>query len=89
MTRTIKAIIEGKVQGVWYRDSTRRWAMAAGVTGYAHNLPDGSVEVVATGEAAAIGGLITWLHQGPPKARVDKVTVEEIPPQNFPDFTMG
>ncbi len=87
--RTIKARVYGLVQGVWFRDSTRRWAQSAGVTGYANNLPDGSVEVMASGTPAAIEAFIGWLHQGPPKARVERVVVETVADQVFEAFTVG
>lgn len=66
-------IVTGKVQGVFFRASTREQAQALGLRGHAHNLPDGSVEVLAVGEANAIDMLEDWLRQGPPLARVDSV----------------
>jgi acylphosphatase len=65
--------IEGRVQGVWFRESTRRQAEPLGITGYAKNLADGSVEVLACGDAAALDRLAAWLHEGPPRARVTRV----------------
>jgi acylphosphatase len=65
--------ITGKVQGVFFRQSTRSEAARLALTGYARNLPDGSVEVEAHGTAAAVEGLHRWLHTGPRMARVDKV----------------
>lgn len=65
--------IEGRVQGVWFRESTRREAMPLGITGYAKNMPDGSVKVLACGKPGALDQLKNWLKQGPPMARVDKV----------------
>ena len=66
-------LIRGRVQGVFYRASTRDKALSLGLTGYARNLPDGRVEVVACGEADAIAALARWLHEGPPMAQVDDV----------------
>jgi len=66
-------VISGHVQGVWFRDSTRRQADRLGLTGYARNLPDGTVEVVACGASGAIDELRRWLHDGPPLARVESV----------------
>jgi acylphosphatase len=57
--------VSGKVQGVFYRASTREQALALGLTGYARNLPDGAVEVLACGDARAIEALERWLWQGP------------------------
>ena len=65
------------VQGVWFRASARHEALRLGVTGHARNLPDGSVEVLACGEAAAVAEMIEWLRRGPPRANVDGVTVTE------------
>lgn len=65
--------IEGKVQGVFFRDSTRGEAERLGIRGYARNLSDGSVEVLAHGAAPAVEELLSWLHQGPRSARVDRV----------------
>ncbi|MFP7723512.1 acylphosphatase [Lysobacter sp. A3-1-A15] len=64
-------IVSGKVQGVWFRASTREQAIALGLRGHARNLADGTVEVLAVGEPAAIDALADWLGRGPPQARVD------------------
>ena len=66
--------ITGKVQGVYFRHSTRIEAERLTLTGYARNLPDGSVEVVARGTVGAVERLRQWLHQGPKMARVEAVT---------------
>jgi acylphosphatase len=65
--------IKGRVQGVFFRDSTRREALALGLVGHAINLPNGDVEVLACGESAAVDQLKAWLQQGPPLSRVDSV----------------
>lgn len=65
--------IEGRVQGVWFRESTRREAEPLGITGYAKNRADGSVEVLACGEPDALDRLAAWLGNGPPLARVTRV----------------
>ena len=64
-------LVSGRVQGVWFRASTRDQAVPLGLRGYARNLPDGNVEVLAVGDEAAIEELAAWLRQGPPQARVD------------------
>lgn len=69
-------LVSGRVQGVFYRASTREQAMALGLSGYAKNLPDGRVEVVASGEASAIDALERWLWRGPSAAKVTEVTRE-------------
>ncbi len=66
-------LVDGKVQGVWFRASTREQALALGLTGFAKNLDDGRVEVLAVGDAGAIDVLADWLRHGPPLARVDRV----------------
>jgi acylphosphatase len=65
--------IAGKVQGVYFRHSTRAEAQRLGIAGYAENLPDGSVDVLAHGAAEAVEELRRWLHRGPASARVDSV----------------
>jgi acylphosphatase len=63
-------LVSGKVQGVWFRASTREVAVRLGLHGHARNLADGRVEVLASGDAAAIDQLAQWLREGPPLARV-------------------
>jgi acylphosphatase len=71
--------IEGRVQGVFFRASTRRQAEPLGLNGHAINLPDGAVEVLAEGESSSLDRLEYWLQQGPAAARVDRV--ERLPVQ--------
>ena len=68
-----KFIVRGKVQGVWFRESTRRVATELGISGHAINRPDGTVEVVARGDSKAIEQLESWLHEGPTMARVEEL----------------
>ncbi len=75
-----RAFVHGRVQGVWYRASTAERARALGVMGHARNLADGSVEVLAVGQPQAVEALLAWLREGPPMARVDDVTIEELDP---------
>jgi len=65
--------VEGRVQGVWFRESTRQQASLHGITGFARNCPDGSVEVLACGTESGLLLLRDWLHRGPPMAKVSKV----------------
>ena len=69
--------VSGRVQGVFFRASTRARAEVLGVTGYARNLPDGRVEVMACGDEAAVAALCDWLWQGSPASSVTSVEVEE------------
>ena len=68
--------VAGRVQGVFFRASTRTEALRLGLAGYANNLADGKVEVYAEGDAAALEALARWLQQGPPLARVSEVRRE-------------
>lgn len=67
-------VISGRVQGVFFRASTLEHAQRLQLRGYAKNLPDGTVEVLACGDALAIDQLEGWLQHGPPSARVESVT---------------
>lgn len=79
-------LVSGRVQGVYFRASARERALALGLAGYARNLADGRVEVVAEGEAGALAQLQRWLHEGPPAARVDSVEIEPMPAQGHRGF---
>jgi acylphosphatase len=68
--------IEGRVQGVFFRDWTVETARRLGLSGWVRNRRDGSVEVLAIGDEAAVERLIAACHEGPPHARVDRVGVE-------------
>ena len=72
----VRCYVAGRVQGVFFRASTREQAQALGLTGYARNLPDGRVEVFACGTPGAINQLKDWLRVGPPGARVSGVACE-------------
>lgn len=77
--RACRCVVAGRVQGVFYRASTRARAEALGVTGHARNLPDGRVEVLAYGTPQAVQALCEWLWQGPPAADVVSVEIETLP----------
>jgi acylphosphatase len=79
-TQRVSLRIRGKVQGVFFRESTRIEATRLGVTGWVRNLADGSVEAVAEGEPAALEDFIRWCHRGPPAARVTDVVRTDGPP---------
>jgi len=82
-------IVSGKVQGVFYRASTRAQALRLGLAGHAKNRSDGSVEVLASGAAGALDALECWLRQGPPAAKVDTVSREDLPEQELHGFHTG
>lgn len=88
MMKTVAIIVSGKVQGVFYRQSTKEKAAALAITGEVKNLPDDTVHIIATGEPNQIEQLIEWCRQGPPRARVSGVTIEEKPLQQFESFTI-
>ena len=69
----VRLIIEGRVQGVWFRDSTRKEARDLGVRGWVKNRFDGNVEVLAEGREEDVNRLIEWCHHGPPYAKVSRV----------------
>jgi acylphosphatase len=74
------------VQGVFFRESTRKQARSLGLTGYAVNLDDGRVEVLACGPTDALDRLASWLHDGSPAAKVTDVTAQpadDKPPEGF------
>ena len=82
-------IVRGKVQGVWFRASTRDVAVRLGLTGHARNLANGDVDVLAMGDAEAIATLADWLQQGPPLARVDAVLRSDAEAVAMRDFEIG
>lgn len=69
----MRLVIEGRVQGVWFRDSTRREADNLSVFGWVRNRPGGTVEVLAEGPEDQIKKLVSWCHHGPPAADVHRV----------------
>jgi acylphosphatase len=85
----MRCLVEGRVQGVWFRDSTRRQAQRLGISGSAVNLPDGRVEVIARGTPQQLSELETWLWQGPPQARVGTVDCERLPDREMSGFWIG
>jgi acylphosphatase len=84
--QTIRLIIKGKVQGVFYRANAKNVADLIGVKGWAKNLPDNSVEVKATAAEVVLQKFIGWCKQGPPRAVVNEVIVEELAFEEFNGF---
>jgi acylphosphatase len=78
MSICLRCVVSGRVQGVFFRASTQRQAQQLGISGYAKNLPDGSVEVLACGDAQAVHQLSAWLWVGPPAASVTAVECETV-----------
>jgi acylphosphatase len=73
-----RCFVSGRVQGVFFRASTRERAQQLGCRGYARNLADGRVEVLAVGEPAAVDALTEWLWRGPPAAHVADVRCADV-----------
>lgn len=90
MLQCLHCYISGKVQGVWYRDTTRQVAQKLQITGYARNLDDGRVEVLACGEQDALDAFKEWFWQGPQLAKVTDVECYGIEPESLPNrFTIA
>lgn len=87
--RCVRCYVSGKVQGVFYRASTREQAIQLGLRGYATNLSDGRVEVVACGSEVAVDSLIAWLREGPPQAWVTELEVESTTDPGMRDFDIN
>ena len=86
MMLAVRLIVRGRVQGVGFRYATVEQGRRLGLDGWARNLPDGSVEVVAAGEGETVERLVAWCRQGPPSARVTSVEQSEaahLPPVGF------
>jgi len=66
----VRLIIEGRVQGVWFRESTRKEAVSLGVYGWVKNRPDGTVEALIEGPEDKVKKLVQWCRKGPPHAQV-------------------
>ena len=75
-----RSLVSGRVQGVFYRGSCVHKARSLGVRGYARNLPDGRVEVLACGEPAAVEEFTRWLWEGSPASKVKAVETSECDP---------
>jgi acylphosphatase len=88
MVQTISITVSGFVQGVFYRQSTKEKALELGISGIVKNLPDGNVHIVATGTRDQLDQLVQWCRQGPPRAKVTAVNIEEEAPQVFMGFVI-
>ena len=84
-----RIVVQGHVQGVFFRETLRRRALAAGVAGYVGNRPDGSVEAVFEGERDSVERLVEFCREGPRGARVDWIDVEKEEPLGQTGFEIG
>jgi len=88
--KRLHALVEGRVQGIGYRDFVCRHARRLDLTGWVRNLPSGEVEVVAEGEDTALAHLLLLVEKGPSMARVDEVHSSYLAPTGeFTDFVIG
>ena len=81
-----RIVVRGRVQGVNFRDATRRRAQQLGVAGWVRNRDDGAVEVVAEGSEDAVASLVAFCREGPRAASVDDVEVSEREPEGLEGF---
>jgi acylphosphatase len=86
--RTVRIKITGKVQGVFFRQSAQEKATALSIKGTVQNCEDDSVEVIATGTNEQLDQFIAWCRVGPPRAEVEKVTIQELSLQQFRNFSI-
>ena len=85
---TAHFVVSGRVQGVWFRMSTKQQADFHGITGWVRNLPDGRVEGMARGDAASLKNFRSWLGHGPEMARVLKVEWSKTADQEYNGFSV-
>jgi len=81
-----RVVVHGNVQGVFFRDTTRRRAQSRGVSGWVRNRPDGSVEALFEGEPDAVESMVAFARDGPRGARVERVDVSEAEPEGAAGF---
>jgi acylphosphatase len=84
-----RVLVHGFVQGVFFRDTVQRHALAAGVAGWVRNNRDGTVEAVFEGDPEAVERLVAFCHEGPSGARVDRVDVEAELPEGLDVFRIS
>lgn len=85
-TVRMRVIVDGRVQGVFFRDSTRAEALRLGVSGWVRNLADCRVEAVFEGDAAAVASAVAWCGSGPPRALVTSLESFPEPPEGLRGF---
>ena len=88
MLQSVTITVEGLVQGVFYRQSTKAKAIESGITGEIKNKPDGNVHIIATGTEPQLEQFINWCNKGPEMAIVTEVKVEQIPLISFKGFSI-
>lgn len=86
MIKHIAIKVQGKVQEVWFRQSTKEEADKLGIVGTVQNLPDGSVEIHAAGEEGKLSELLEWCQEGPELSGVENVEHKQAEPKEYTDF---
>lgn len=86
MIKHFDITIAGRVQGVFFRASTKRKADELGLSGFVRNEPDGTVRAEAEGDEEGLGPFVHWLHKGPPGAKVEAVATRESAVKNYHGF---
>ena len=81
-----RVIVHGRVQGVFFRDTTRRMATSRGLGGWVRNAPDGTVEAVFEGDAEAVESMVRWCREGPRGALVERLEVADEEPEGLAEF---
>jgi acylphosphatase len=85
--KTVQLIIDGRVQGVYFRVFTQKQAAKLGITGFVCNKKNGSVEIVARAHSESLEAFISWCHKGPLLAKVKSVAIKkDIPAETFTKF---
>ena len=87
--KCVHLIVSGRVQGVFFRGNTRRKEIELGLNGYAKNLPDGNVEIVAQGGEKKINELVDFIKKGPGIAKVENIQIKNKEPENFKNFEVN
>ena len=89
MKSNLHVIISGRVQGVWFRASTKQQAEKLGLTGWVRNISSGQVEAVFEGESDKLDEMIKWCHKGPSLSKVENVEIKkQTPTDAFDDFSI-
>jgi acylphosphatase len=83
-----RVVVHGSVQGVFFRDTTRRKAQSRGVSGWVRNCSDGSVEALFEGDAEAVESMVAFAREGPRGAQVERVDVEDAAPEGAGRFSI-
>ncbi len=87
-TVRIRVVVQGRVQGVWFRESTRRMAEQRGIAGWVRNLPAGDVEAVFEGSSETVASALAWCRRGPEHAVVTALQAVDEEPEGLEGFSI-